>query len=698
MLTTLKSVFCLLQSLLFLVSLCSVYDSNFKEWVDTGAVNLTAVRNLSFETISADEAEVSDEEKAACREWYDKNIVNAGLNGAAPAYNFKVGGKSIQRNIKDWDFTPGQESETGAVRRGGKTTYITVNHKKSDLCAVVEATIYEENATCEWTVYIKNDGSGNSKKITDFYAVDSTIKTGLSQLYVSNGASSDADDFELRQTNINFIPMIFNANGGRASSYLPYFNISGAKSGFVMTVGWSGQWRADAAQTLTGVHVKAMQEFFSAYLTPGEEVRSPLVSISFYNGRNALKGFNTLRSWEMDCVFPEYIRPSTAYVIANEFSERTTDDFIDEINNLDKRILDNVDCFWMDAGWYEYNEGWYDGVGNWTANKNRFPDGLGPLGQAIKNKGKRFLLWYEPERVREGTILYNEGIKHDNWIIQIDDNIMWNLGNKDACEFLSKYISKSLNENNVGVYRQDFNFTPLPYWQKSDKEFCDGRKGITENHYVANLYKYLDYLIETNEGLIIDNCASGGKRIETEMTRRSIPMWRSDYNCGDSDGNVKPDVLEATQAMTYGLSFWVPMSGTNYYTHDEYAEKTGILTHPSVYQPNLQTFGRYNHNRELMIRNYYPLDCGRLNEKKYLGMQFGDETEGTALVYKREKVKNSEYTLKLNGLDKDTVYQVYDMDDPGTVYEKSGASLMKDGLKFTISETPKTVIIMYKAK
>lgn len=697
LITTLKSVFCLLQSFLFLVSSFSVYDSNFKEWVDAAAIDVTSAKNISFAPISADEVKVSDEEKAACREWFDKNIINAGTNGTAPAYNFKVGGKSLKRNLGDWKFTPCKESETGAVRTGGKTTYITVTHKKSDLAAMVEATIYEDNATCEWTVYIKNNGDGNSQKITDFYGADTTVKTGLSELYVSNGSSSDADDFELRKTNINLIPMIFNANGGRTSSYLPYFNICGAKQGIVMTVGWSGQWKTEISQTLTGVRIKAMQEYFSGYLTPGEEVRTPLVTLSFYSGRNALKGFNTLRNWEMDCVYPEYIRPATAYVIANEFSKKTTDEFIDEINNLDKRILDNVEYFWMDAGWYEYNEGWHDGVGNWTADKSRFPDGLAPLGETIKNKGKRFLLWYEPERVRENTILYNEGLKHENWTITDGDNTMWNLGNEDAFRFLSEYISASLKENGVGVYRQDFNFTPLPYWQKSDKEFCDGRKGITENHYITNLYRYLDYLIETNEGLIIDNCASGGRRIETEMTRRSVPMWRSDYNCGNADGSVKPDVLEATQGMTYGLSFWVPMSGTNYYTHNEYAERTGILTHPSVYQPNLETFGKYNPQRDLMIKNYYPLDCGRLSEKKYIGMQYGDETEGTALVYKREKVKKDEYTLVLNGLSSDVVYQVYDIDDPDEIFKKSGAELMKNGIDFTISETPKAKIFMYKA-
>ena len=666
--------------------------------MDDGAMIMTSVRNISFEPITAQETKVSEEEKSQCREWFDKYIVNAGSNGIAPAYDFKVGGKSVRKNLKDWDFSADKESDVGEVYRGGKTTYINLTHKKSDVKATVEATIYEENATCEWTVFIKNDGTENSKKITDFYGIDTTVKTGISRLYASKGSSSDADDFEMYKTNINPIPMVFNANGGRSTSFLSYFNISGRKCGFVMTVGWTGQWYADIAQTLGGVHVRAKQEFFSAYLTPGEEVRSPLVTISFYSGSNPLKGFNTLRNWELDCVYPENIKPATEYVIANEFSKKTCNEFVEEIQNLDQRILDNVDYFWMDAGWYEYNEGWHDGVGNWIPDKSRFPDGMSALSDAMAQNGKRFLLWYEPERVREGTVLYNEGMLHSNWTVQINDDILWNLGNDDACRFLCEYISDSMKENGVTVYRQDFNFTPMPYWQKSDKEFCDGRKGITENHYVTNLYRYLDYLTSSIPGLVIDNCASGGRRLDTEMTRRSVPMWRSDYNCGNSDGTIKPDVLEATQSMTYGLSFWLPYSGTNYYTHNEYAERTGILTHASVYEPNLETFGSYNTQRDLMVKNYYPIAYGSTSEKKITAMQFGDENEGTAFIYKRSKVSKDEFLLKLNGLDEEMIYEVYDIDNPETVYTISGSELMRKGITLTVSQTPKAVIIMYNVK
>lgn len=690
----LKAIISLVQAFLFLVSSFSVVDSSFKRRTDMAAVKISSEADFGFDSISAEEMKISESEKRLCREWYNKNILSDG--SAKPAYNFTAGGRTLRNNLDDWSISVGNESETGAVRKGGKTSYITLNHKKSGLSATVEATIYEDFATCEWTVYIKNTADKKSPVIKNFYAADTVFDIKNPDLYFSKGSVPEANDFELYKSFVNNLPMQFNANGGRSGSFLPFFNFCGSNYGAVMAVGWTGQWFVSAEQNIRGIRVKAKQEEFKAYLEPDEEIRSPLVSLTFYDVDNPLKGFNTLRGWETKCVCPESIKPLNGYVIANEFSKLTTDDFIKMLDNINPVTLENTDYFWMDAGWYEYKEAWHDGVGNWTADKKRFPDGLKPLGEKINSMGKRFLLWYEPERVREGTYLYNEGMKHNGWIVQIGGDLLWNLGDPDACEFLSSYISKSLVENGVTMYRQDFNFTPLEYWRKADKNFYNNRTGICENHYVTNLYKYLDSLCNAVDGLVIDNCASGGKRLDIEMTHRSLPLWRSDYNCGNADGTVKADVLEATQAMTYGLSCWLPYSGTNRYFHSEYASRTAILTNQSVYEPDINEYAKYSQVSKYMTENYYPLTYGGLELNKYLAMQFGTGNEGAALIYKRENVKDNRYKLKLNGLNPDEMYELYDIDEPNKVYRLTGSQLMTDGLTITVEETPKAVVMMYK--
>ena len=690
----LKILLCLLQALLFIVSSFSVYDSNFKFWVDRAAIGLTAETAVSFSALPAQALAVSDAERAACRAWYDAHLRTAQGDFA---YDLTVGGRRLQQHPADWAVSVGAESAEGAVKPGGKTTEITLRHLKSGLTATVEATIYEAYATCEWTVRLCNGGAEASPQIRDFYAADCELPIGTSDVYFSKGSEPAAEDFELMRSPVCPTPMVFNANGGRSESFLPFWNLCGGKGGAVLSVGWTGQWYTSLRQTAAGVRVRAKQEFFKAPLLPGEQVRSPLVALTFYENENPLKGFNALRAWETACVCPRSIKPSMGYVIANEFNTKTTDELIAEVNEIPDDVMASIDYFWMDAGWYTYHEGWYDGVGNWTPNPARFPEGLAPLAEAMRARGADFLLWYEPERVREGTILYETGKAHLGWIVQQEDNLMWNLAEDGACDHLIAYISASLRENGVTRYRQDFNFTPLSYWQQADKALYDGRTGICENHYVTNLYRYLDALLAAVPGLVIDNCASGGKRLDLEMTRRSLPLWRSDYNCGNEDGTVKPDVLEATQSMTYGLSFWLPYSGTNRYFHSVYASRTAILTHSSVYQPDPAEFVKYKEIQAMLARRYFPLTYGGPRQDNLLAMQFGDETAGAALIYRRPQAKVDAYQLRLNGLDPAAVYRLTDLDDPAFAEERTGRDLMETGVALTLQAAPSAAVIRYEA-
>ena len=686
-----RAILSLIQAFLFFVSSLSVLDSNFKERVDWAAIGVTAKTEFSFSTIEASSLCVTEAERKQCREWFDRNVRYADGTKNAPVYNLTVGGRSLRRHTRDWMFDVGKESAVGAVRRGGKTTYITLKHKKSGLVATVEATIYEMFATCEWTVYVQNQANSSSPVISSFYAADCTLPTGKSDLYVSKGSGADANDFELRRTFVNVLPMRFNANGGRSESTLPYFNLCGQDGGVLMAVGWTGQWFTSIAQRIKGgVAVRAKQEKFRASLEPQETVRSPLVSLTFYGGDNALKGFNTFRAWESDCVYTENTTGVTTMGLAFEYSTATADELIASIREIPAETCKKVDFLWMDAGWYKRKESWYDSVGNWTPDPGRFPNGLAPISDAAAERGMGLLLWYEPERCCAGTEVFNEASKHNGWLLKKSDEVnMFNLANDDACAYLGDLIAHSIRENKVGLYRQDFNFAPFSLWQKADKAYAGGRKGITENHYVTNLYRYLDRLLEVNPGLIIDNCASGGKRLDLEMSRRSIPLWRNDYNCANEKGEVKSDVLEATQVNTYGLSFWQPLYGTAAFPTGEYADRTNIL-------PCAQRAG-YGDVRAYMEKQYFPLSYGGMHSDRFLAMQFGDETSGAALIYLREKAPERSFRLTLSGLDPDASYTLTDADGLFPPVTATGAELMRGGVDIPFPEAPYAAVVRYAA-
>ncbi len=683
-----KTVLSFVSALLMLISSFAVPDSNFKFLVDRAAVDVCATAEVSFDSITAAEMQINEAEKASCREWFENNI----LTVAKPAYNFSYGIKTLSSDIKNWSIEVVYESTVGEVYKGGKTYYIKGKHADNGLAFTVEATIYEENATCEWTVFLENKADENSPVIKNFYAADCVVPIKKTDLYFSKGTEPAAEDFELMKQPLAAVATSFTANGGRTESVMPYFNLSGKDGGVVFCLGWSGQWYASMAQTLSGVKISAKQAQLNAYLEPDEGIRSPLVSITFYNNSNALKGFNSFRKWTVDCVYPDNVKMITTAGVGAEQPGMTVENIVNNIINSPVEWTSQLDAYWIDAGWYPHKNSWGDGVGDWFADPERFPEGFSAVSDAAAERGLDLLLWYEPERCATGTKVYNDCIGNEGWIIESDDyeRNMVNFANEGAFNYITDLILNSLKDYKVSYFRIDSIPEPMPFWQTADKAWGNGRKGITENHYVTNFYRFLDTLLNEIPNLKIDNCCSGGKRIDIEMSRRSIPLWRSDFNCLDGEGNANPEILQGTQAQTYGISFWLPIHGTCAYVDGEYADRTNII-------PCTQRVG-YEFARQYMNGNYYPLCYGGLDTSRFQASQYDVNGEGFAVVYKRENVAENTFNLKLNGLDPEKTYVYYDYDKPDVKLEAKGSELMQNGIELNIAETPKAVIIMYSAK
>ena len=659
--------------------------------------NIQYNKNISFDSITASEMVITEEEKAMCRQWYNENVLLHGDDPQVP-YTFDVDGVSLADNIDEWEIDVAPESKLNAVYAGGKTSYVYLTNEEKNLEVIIEATIYEDNATCEWALFMKNTGTENSDVISNLYGLKASFETGNSDVYYSKGSHTSSNDFALGMKNVGVVPTVFDCVEGRSSyTYMPYFNISGETTGLVVGVGWSGEWETSVSQLGKNTNLTVKQAEFEAYLLPEEVVRTPLVSVSFYNSDNALKGFNQFRNWMTDCVIPANIPDTmTMLEVAGPESTNTADQIFETLDSFGDEVYSVADYFWMDAGWYDYIDGWYDSVGNWTPDTDRYDNGISEISDYAEDKDCGLVLWYESERVYPDTKLGTVGAEHENWLVFKNDGefAMWNFAEIDAAEYIANYIAASLVENGVSVFRHDFNFDISGMWKTADKEFYDGRKGICENHYVNNFYRYLDYLSVNVDGLIIDNCASGGRRLDLEMMRRSVPLWRSDYNC-----SRHYDILEATQAQTYGLSFWIPMSGTIKYSESEYSARSGIMfgTLETFGTVGSEYYGAYKEQRELTTGNFYPISDGKCDTHKILAMQYSqpDGAYGEALIYKRADVRADNYTLIFNGLDPEKKYNVYDYDNPDSVKKVSGKDLMETGYDIALPEGEKAVIIMY---
>ncbi|MBO5858131.1 MAG: hypothetical protein J6Q87_07765, partial [Clostridia bacterium] len=160
-------------------------------------------QDIKFGTVGATEMNVSEEDQELCRNWFKSNFL---VENASYPFTFKVDG--VEFNPADWEKS--FEPKTAGAGVSYIVDYkIVLKNKNNGLQVTVEATQFSLNATCQWTVYIKNTGTENSGVISDFYAINSALSTGKAELYYSMGSDTAASDFSLIKKNLSSSERVF---------------------------------------------------------------------------------------------------------------------------------------------------------------------------------------------------------------------------------------------------------------------------------------------------------------------------------------------------------------------------------------------------------------------------------------------------------------------------------------------------------
>jgi alpha-galactosidase len=263
--------------------------------------------------------------------------------------------------------------------------------------------------------------------------------------------------------------------------------------------------------------------------------------------------------------------------------------------------------------------------------------------------------------------------------------------------WLIEHFSQTIKKEQISVYRQDFNIEPLVFWRNSD---ASDRQGITENLYVQGYLRFWDGLLNHDPDLLIDTCASGGRRDDIETLRRSVPLWRS-----DDSGNP---VVE--QNHTYGLALWVPYFGSGIARTDSYAF-CSVLGSSLVASWDLRdkTFD-YDNLRGLTtefwrvapyyVGDYYPLTQFTSGTDNWIAWQFNRPEQGDGVVQAFFRDENNNQVepprnLRLRGLDPAAMYEVTDL-DASAPNKLSGSRLMQEGLQVKFLTKPGAAVITYK--
>jgi alpha-galactosidase len=640
--------------------------------------------------------------------------VQDGLFSTDPPFSFTYNGKPSTEFLANWKT----DRKTRKIDDNRTAHTITYSDPAGGLVVRLEAVEYKDFPTVEWTLHFKNTGKTDTPIIENIQSLDVRWDRGTDSeflLHHNLGAPADGTDYTPLQSVLGGGSTThLGAAGGRSTNTnMSYFNLARSPAeGLIVVVGWPGQWAADFIRDVDrGLHIRAGQELTHFKLLPGEEVRTPLSVLQFWKGGDWLRSQNIWRRWMIAHNIPRpFGKPPTPMLLAylggayEEMYKATEEAHFNWFNRYQEEKIP-LDYWWMDAGWYQCDPVGWPKVGTWEVDKKRFPRGLRAISDLVHSKGMKTLLWFEPERVAEGTWLTEN---HPEWILGGKQGGILNFGNPDVLKWITDHVDNILVSQGIDLYRQDFNIDPLGYWRGADAE---DRQGITEIRHVTNLLAYWDELLRRHPNMLIDECASGGRRNDLEMMRRAVPLWRSDKT-------MEPI---GQQSMTYGIAMWIPYFGTGtvawgdaayFITGKQPIEDYGFWCSacPSLnllfdireksldYDKVRMLCKQWREVMPYFYGDYYPLMPDTRDNSVWIGWQFDrpEQNDGIVELFRRADSAYESARLKLRGLDPKATYQITRINGDERL-EMSGEELLQKGLPVAIAQRPGVALIKYQA-
>jgi alpha-galactosidase len=656
-----------------------------------------------------------------------------------PPFSFVYDGKNSAGLLTAWK-KKSTTTDTDSARQLNEVTYTDPD---TGLAVRVTATIFKNFPAVEWVMHFQNTGAADSPILEQVQPLDTLLHCadGDPAIHHAKGATCSTDDF---------MPLtrVLGANGhlhlepggGRSSSqFLPFFNVEGHGEGVVVAIGWSGEWAAAFTRPEQGASFQIQSGMALTHLKlhPGEEIRTPRILTLFWQGE-ARRGNNLLRQFILTHHRPTAGgKPVQCPITVPNWGETSAAVHLENIRQIIAHDLP-MEYYWIDAGWFG-NGQWWKNPGNWEVKKDLYPQGFKPISDLLHASGRKLLLWFEPERVCAGTPWYTE---HAKWLLEVpadkrvyrgfdgkgdwvvdttdprwvpnesarnqihDGDKLFNLAIPEARQFLTDFISSRIDEFGLDCFRNDSNIAPLEFWRAADPP---DRQGMTEIRWVEGFYEFWDELRRRHPNLIIDTCASGGRRVDLETIGRSTPLSRTDF----------VHHAEADQCHTHGLLQWVPLNSTfsnNLSTHNEYRIRSsmtaglcyGMFGAGDQAQPpfNFQGFpftdvkkslAQYISIQKYFYGDYYPLTEYTQAGDAWLAYQLDlpEEGEGIVVLVKRPASDFTQATFPLQALSANAAYELTNLDS-GERRNMSGQKLTAEGLEAKLPNKPDSALFRYR--
>jgi alpha-galactosidase len=469
-------------------------------------------------------------------------------------------------------------------------------------------------------------------------------------------------------------------------------------------IGWSGNWKLVVEET-PAQQVRVTGGFndfdFGYRLKPGESLETP----AFYGGFTD-QGFGEssriMHAFERAEILPDRAAPHTRPVLYNSWEATTFD--VNEAGQkqlADKAAKIGVELFVMDDGWFGQRNDDHAGLGDWTVNPQKFPNGLKGLIGYVNGLGMKFGLWVEPEMVNPNSDLYRA---HPDWAMHFNDRprsearnqLVLNMARDDVRDHIFAVLDKLVSENHIEFLKWDMNrHFGEPGWP----EVAVAEQKQIWVKYVDNVYNIIDRLRAKRPGLEIESCSGGGGRVDLGILKRVDEVWTSDNTEAFDRLRIQegftqayaPKVMMAWVTDVPNLNgrstsleyrFLVAMQGSlgigsnlNHWTDADFALASRMVGVDKEIRATVQQGNLY--------RLFSPRE-GEFTANQYVA-QDGKQAVLFAFLHSQQYLRRAPIVY-LRGLDEHAVYRLKTIDDKlvGKLETASGAYLMNHGIEFRL--------------
>ena len=286
-----------------------------------------------------------------------------------------------------------------------------------------------------------------------------------------------------------------------------------------VTLAWSGSHRMSVETLREGVVMVQAGELAEDGQDLPKDYQSPWCHVAF--SRAGLNGaMQALHAFARAEILPAKVAARPRPVHYNTWEAiYFRHDLPTLVDLVDRAAQVGAERFVLDDGWFKGRNDDRAGLGDWTVDALKYPDGLTPLIEHVHARGLEFGLWVEPEMVNPDSDLARA---HPDWIrrdpgaqVLMRHQCALDLSRTDVQAHLFEALDRLLSAHAIAYLKWDMN---------------RDLTGPGHHAHVRGVHALIDRLRAGHPGVEIETCASGGGRCDYGMLSRAERIWVSDSN------------------------------------------------------------------------------------------------------------------------------------------------------------------------